>query len=282
MSTPWPGCRRLASTKPGRWWSEQVGVRGPRHAEQDDTALPEHLRRRRRLGPLGTEGEHLGVGHPVTDCDRHCCLLRGQGQAKAQVVIPAGDTKLPASGQLPASGRLPHPNGHEVVTSGGGKSGTQWGMRSFGGFAMTHSFDRRSPLLAGGLALGAGAAWAGALGMKPALCRANEAPGGTGSPRPGRSREIPSPSASTPRRRLQSLDRPLGRGRVPLRPHRLRPPGHRERRRWVSHTSRESITSNADSTAFTITLRPNIVFHDGTPLDAAALHPNIEATASAS
>jgi ABC-type transport system substrate-binding protein len=42
----------------------------------------------------------------------------------------------------------------------------------------------------------------------------------------------------------------------------------------------ESITSNEDFTAFTITLRPNIVFHDGTPLDAAALHLNIENTAS--
>jgi len=42
----------------------------------------------------------------------------------------------------------------------------------------------------------------------------------------------------------------------------------------------ESITSNEDFTAFTITLRPGIVFHDGTPLDAAALHQNIENTAS--
>ena len=42
----------------------------------------------------------------------------------------------------------------------------------------------------------------------------------------------------------------------------------------------ESITSNPDFTAFTITLRPNIVFHDGTPLNAAALHLNIENTAS--
>ena len=42
----------------------------------------------------------------------------------------------------------------------------------------------------------------------------------------------------------------------------------------------QSITSNDDFTAFTITLRPGIVFHDGTPLDAAALHLNIENTAS--
>src|SRR6185437_6417361 len=42
----------------------------------------------------------------------------------------------------------------------------------------------------------------------------------------------------------------------------------------------QSITSNEDFTSFTITLRPNIVFHDGTPLDANALHLNIENTAS--
>lgn len=37
----------------------------------------------------------------------------------------------------------------------------------------------------------------------------------------------------------------------------------------------QSITPNADFTAFTITLRPNIVFHDGTPLDSAALLLNL-------
>jgi peptide/nickel transport system substrate-binding protein len=37
----------------------------------------------------------------------------------------------------------------------------------------------------------------------------------------------------------------------------------------------ESITSNANFTVFTITLRPNIVFHDGSPLNAAALHLNL-------
>ena len=38
----------------------------------------------------------------------------------------------------------------------------------------------------------------------------------------------------------------------------------------------QSITSNEDFTSFTINLRPGIVFHDGTPLDANALHLNIE------
>jgi peptide/nickel transport system substrate-binding protein len=38
----------------------------------------------------------------------------------------------------------------------------------------------------------------------------------------------------------------------------------------------QSITSNPDYTVFTITLRPGIVFHDGTPLNSAALQLNLE------
>ena len=39
----------------------------------------------------------------------------------------------------------------------------------------------------------------------------------------------------------------------------------------------ESITRNGDGTVWTITLRPNVVFHDGTPFDAAALVTNFKA-----
>ncbi len=39
----------------------------------------------------------------------------------------------------------------------------------------------------------------------------------------------------------------------------------------------ESITPNADYTAWTVTLRPNITFHNGTPCDGAALLANFEA-----
>jgi peptide/nickel transport system substrate-binding protein len=38
----------------------------------------------------------------------------------------------------------------------------------------------------------------------------------------------------------------------------------------------QSITPNADYTAWTVTLRPNLVFHDGTPCDGAALLLNVE------
>lgn len=38
----------------------------------------------------------------------------------------------------------------------------------------------------------------------------------------------------------------------------------------------ESISHNSDYTSWTITLRPNLRFHDGTPCDGAALHTNLE------
>jgi ABC-type transport system substrate-binding protein len=39
----------------------------------------------------------------------------------------------------------------------------------------------------------------------------------------------------------------------------------------------ELVTPNADNTAWTITVRPNVVFHDGTPCDGAALLTNFKA-----
>lgn len=39
----------------------------------------------------------------------------------------------------------------------------------------------------------------------------------------------------------------------------------------------ESITPNADATVWTVTARPGVTFHDGTPFDAAAMQANFEA-----
>ena len=39
----------------------------------------------------------------------------------------------------------------------------------------------------------------------------------------------------------------------------------------------ESVTPNADGTVWTIKLRPSVTFHDGTPMDAAAVKANIDA-----
>src|SRR5580704_17006467 len=38
----------------------------------------------------------------------------------------------------------------------------------------------------------------------------------------------------------------------------------------------ESITPNADYTVWTVTMRPNLVFHNGTPCDGAAVASNFE------
>ncbi len=43
----------------------------------------------------------------------------------------------------------------------------------------------------------------------------------------------------------------------------------------------QSITHNSDYTQWTITLRPNVVFHDGTPCDAAAVKLNLDGLAAA-
>jgi ABC-type transport system substrate-binding protein len=44
---------------------------------------------------------------------------------------------------------------------------------------------------------------------------------------------------------------------------------------WAPYLAK-SLTPNADYTAWTITMRPDVVFHDGTPCDSAALNLNFE------
>ena len=146
---------------------------------------------------------------------------------------------------------------------------------------MTQSFDRRS-FLAGGLALGAGAAALGVLGDA----------GVAGAYR-----------TNGPGRNGISTARPVRGGSVTFGIDTEESGFNPSTARWdeggflygrtvfdplaivnaaggVEPYLAESITSNEDFTAFTITLRPNIVFHDGTPLDADALHLNIEHTAT--
>jgi peptide/nickel transport system substrate-binding protein len=45
---------------------------------------------------------------------------------------------------------------------------------------------------------------------------------------------------------------------------------------WAPYLA-QSVTSNASYTAWTITLRPNVLFHDGTPCNGAALLTNMQA-----
>ena len=138
---------------------------------------------------------------------------------------------------------------------------------------MTQSFDRRS-FMAGGLALGAGAAMLGA------TARAKRAP-----PRPtgpgcnGISTAKPERGGSLTfgiDTEESGFDPTTARwdeggflyGRTVFDPLAIVNAAG-----GVEPYLAQSITSNADFTAFTITLRPNIVFHDGTPLDADRAAP---------
>ncbi|MGO9854601.1 MAG: ABC transporter substrate-binding protein [Acidimicrobiales bacterium] len=146
---------------------------------------------------------------------------------------------------------------------------------------MTQSFDRRS-FLAGGLALGAGAAMIGAL---------------------GEAGEAGAAMTNGPGRNGISNAKPVRGGSVTFGIDTEESGFNPSTARWdeggflygrtvfdpiaivnaaggVEPYLAESITSNEDFTSFTITLKPGIVFHDGTPLDGQALYTNIEKQAT--
>jgi peptide/nickel transport system substrate-binding protein len=145
---------------------------------------------------------------------------------------------------------------------------------------MSQSFDRRA-LLAGGLALGAGAAIAGLLPDGMAGANVTNGPGlngiSTAKPKRGGSVTFGMDTEET------GFNPSTARwdeggflyGRTVFDPIAI-----------VTATGEvqpflaESITSNDDFTSFTITLKPGIVFHDGTPLNGEALYTNIEAQAT--
>ena len=144
-----------------------------------------------------------------------------------------------------------------------------------GGFAMTHAFDRRS-FLAGGVALGAGLA---ALGPDPTGPgrRSPTARGETASRRPNPSGAARSSSASTPKR-VDSIPTSARwdeggflYGRTVFDPIAIVTAAGK-----VEPYLAQSDHLQSGLHRLTITLRPGIVFHDGTPLDAAALQLNLE------
>jgi peptide/nickel transport system substrate-binding protein len=140
---------------------------------------------------------------------------------------------------------------------------------------MTQSFDRRS-FMAGGLALGAGAAMLGGLEGEAGAAQTN-GPGkngiSTGKPVMGGSLTFGIDTEES------GFDPSTARwdeggflyGRTVMDPLAIVNAAG-----GVEPYLAQSITSNEDFTSFTINLRPGIVFHDGTPLDANALHLNIE------
>ncbi len=146
---------------------------------------------------------------------------------------------------------------------------------------MTQSFDRRS-FLAGGLALGAGAAAFGTLGdagVAGAYQTNGRGRNGISTARPVRGGSVTF-GIDTEEGGFNPSTARWDEGGFLYGRTVFDPLAIVNAAGGVEPYLAESITSNADFTAFTITLRPNIVFHDGTPLDANALHLNIEQTAT--
>jgi ABC-type transport system substrate-binding protein len=147
---------------------------------------------------------------------------------------------------------------------------------------MSHSYDRRS-FLAGGLALGAGAAMLGALGdgAGEAGAAATNGPGrnGVSSAKPKRGGSVTF-GIDTEESGFDPSTARWDEGGFLYGRTVFDPIAIVNASGGLEPYLAESITSNEDYTAFTITLRPGIVFHDGTPLDGNALHLNIEKQAT--
>ena len=143
------------------------------------------------------------------------------------------------------------------------------------GVAMSHTFDRRS-FLAGGVALGAGAVILGSGARSGPAPPSPTARASTASPRPSPSGADRSSWASTPRKAASTRPRPAGTrvGSSTAEPSSIPLPSSPATGKVQPYLA-QSITPNADYTAWTITLRSGIVFHDGTPLNADALHLNL-------
>src|ERR1700729_3109984 len=144
---------------------------------------------------------------------------------------------------------------------------------------MTQPFDRRS-FIAGGLALGAGAAMLGGLEGEAGAAQTN-GPGRNGI---SKARPVKGGSLTFGIDTEESGFNPSTArwdeggflyGRTVFDPIAIVNAAG-----GVEPYLAQSITSNEDFTSFTINLRPGIVFHDGTPLDANALHLNIEKQAT--
>jgi ABC-type transport system substrate-binding protein len=144
---------------------------------------------------------------------------------------------------------------------------------------MTQSFDRRA-FMAGGLALGAGAAMLGALEGEAGAAQTN-GPGlnGISKARPVKGGSLTF-GIDTEESGFDPSSARWDEGGFLYGRTVMDPIAIVNAAGGVEPYLAQSITSNEDFTAFTITLRPGIVFHDGTPLDGNALHLNIEKQAA--
>jgi len=147
---------------------------------------------------------------------------------------------------------------------------------------MTQSFDRRS-FLAGGLAVGAGAAALGVLGDAAGEAGAalTNGPGrnGISNAKPKRGGSVTF-GIDTEESGFNPSTARWDEGGFLYGRTVFDPIAIVNAAGGVEPFLAESITSNDDFTSFTITLRPGIVFHDGTPLNGQALYTNIEKQAT--
>jgi ABC-type transport system substrate-binding protein len=145
---------------------------------------------------------------------------------------------------------------------------------------MTQSFDRRA-FLAGGLAVGAGAAMAGLFNEGIAGANTTNGPGlngiSTAKPKRGGSLTM---GIDTEESGFNPSTARWDEGGFLYGRTVFDPIAIVNAAGQVEPFLAQSITSNADFTSFTITLKPGIVFHDGTPLNGQALYANIEAQAT--
>jgi peptide/nickel transport system substrate-binding protein len=145
---------------------------------------------------------------------------------------------------------------------------------------MSHAFDRRR-FLAGGLALGAGAALAGLVPDGFAGANTTNGPGlnGVSTKMPKRGGAVTF-GIDTEEQGFNPSTARWDEGGFLYGRTVFDPIAITTATGEVQPYLAESITSNDDYTSFTITMRSGIVFHDGTPLDGEALYKNIEAEAT--
>ena len=143
---------------------------------------------------------------------------------------------------------------------------------------MSQSFDRRS-FLAGGLALGAGAAMLGSEGGAGASQTNGSGRNGiaTGKPVHGGSVTM---GIDTEESGFDPTSARWDEGGFLYGRSVFDPIAIINAQGNVEPYLAQSITSNADFTSWVITLKPGIVFHDGTALDSSVLHLNLEKQAS--
>ena len=218
------------------------------------------------------------AGHPLGEGARRR-PRRPCGWRPARPPSQAAKPGRSQSGRHGIQRYRPHCGGSWALTSPANLRGVRW-VRGNGG-PMVSKFDRRT-LLAGGAAAAAGCAGASALGLgwDGIAGAVTNGPG-----RNGVSKETPKKGGSLVfgvDAEEQGFDPTQARfdevgvmyARTVFDPLTI----ILANGDWAPYLA-QSVVPNSSYTAWTITLRPNVVFHDGTPCNGAALLTNLQAQA---